>query len=271
MHIFKRPQRLLLVTVVFVFLAFAGSSYAFGPLVHGEAMNKTHDELMAKFPEVPVLWTVGSDWDQLEADRSGPSHGCDVDYDAGLLNGNLSDMIRPAYQEVKEGFVAHLQGRQNVDVSVAVRRLCHYAADGMSIGQISGPDLWGRKDDMIDFACELASKKGSWPSSVHDWGAGHYEDALKDFENSVLFTYGRYRQDADKWFKKFPWFPTSRAVTDMTRWGVSQAATLTANFILLAWRDAQEETKPPQAIPNDPENEGKIAIEETQESGGHEK
>jgi hypothetical protein len=66
---------------------------------------------------------------------------------------------------------------------------------------------------------------------------------LTEFEEAVLQTYATYRKDADRWFRRFPWVPTSRDVTHMTRRGVAQAATLTSSFVLLAWREATDESQ----------------------------
>jgi hypothetical protein len=134
----------------------------------------------------------------------------------------------------------YLDGDHSVVVSKPVRRLSHYISDGMAIGQISGPSLWGWKDDLIDFASEGVSDKRRWPSYVRDWPTGDFEDGLAEFEEAVLETYATYRKDADNWFRRFPWFPTSGDVTHMTRRGVAQAATLTSSFILLAWQEAIE-------------------------------
>jgi len=110
----------------------------------------------------------------------------------------------------------------------------------MAIGQISGPSLWGWKDDLIDSASESVSDKRQWQSSVIDWEEGGFEQGLAEFETSVLDTYATYRHDEDKWFREFPWFPTARDVTHMTRRAVSQAATLTSSFIRLAWVQATD-------------------------------
>lgn len=229
-------KKLYFILGMFFILLLAKHSFAFGPYVHYSAMEKAHDQLISECPNVPILWSIGSHWDQLEADRNGPSHGCNVDIDDGLLNGNLSELVANEFMKIKSGFERYLRGEYDVEISEPIRRLSHYISDGMSIGQISGPSLWGWRDDLIDFACEGVSKKESWPSYVHPWE--NWEEGLIEFEDAVLQTYSVYRKDATKWFRGWPGLPTPRDVTHMTRRGVAQAATLTSSFILLAWDEA---------------------------------
>lgn len=238
--VLKRHWRHSLVFGIAFLLTWTTPGFAFGPYVHQNAMRKTNDTLFSQYSEVPILWSTGSPWDNIEADLNGPSHGCDVNLDAGLLNGNLSGLVETQYTRVRSGYIRFLEGDASVDLSKDVRRLCHYVADGMAIGQISGPSLWGWKDDLIDLASESVSDKRQWQSGVMDWEEGGFEQGLAEFETSVLDTYETYRQDADKWFREFPWFPTARDVTHMTRRGVSQAATLTSSFIRLAWVQATD-------------------------------
>jgi len=235
-----RHWRRSLAFVMGFLLAWMTPGLAFGPYGHQNAMRKTNDTLFSQYSEVPILWSAGGPWDNIEADLDGPSHGCNVNFDTGLLKGNLIDLVETQFLRVRSGYMRYLDGDDSVNLDRDARRLCHYIADGMAIGQISGPSLWGWKSDLIDLACESVSEKRGWQSVVIDWEEGGVEQGLAEFKRAVLDTYGTYREDVDEWFRKFPWFPTSGDVTHMTRRGVSKAATLTSSFILLAWSQATD-------------------------------
>jgi hypothetical protein len=255
-----RHTKLCLALGITIMLLLPSAVLAYFPSVHYNAMKQAHATVLADCPEVPVLWSVGSHWDQMEADLDGPSHGANVDLSAGLLNSRLPALIEQEFTRIKSGFIDYLNGKNGVSISKPIRKLCHYIADGMAIGQISGPSLWGWKDDIIDLACEGVTSKRKLPSEAIEWGVGNFEIGMGDFEEAVFETYRLYRSAASKWFARFPYFPTRSRVTSMTRRGVSEAGTLTASFILLAWQEAVAEHS--QWKTPDPEPEPEPVVKE---------
>lgn len=204
--------------------------------------------------QIPYALHTGTRLDNMEADLHGPSHGYDWRGQEGnivkLAVGELQTLIALLYSQtpppvgtaiVEGGYLVPKEFIQDA-IDLHARRLCHYIVDSLTIGQVCGPEFRGRKDDIIDLACEWVRDKARDVDYYKAVSRPHnIEDFEEDMLNSIRWTYKQYRPDAVRWFRRRWWFwplPTPWNVTHMARRAVGLGSAMAAGAFVLAGKTA---------------------------------
>jgi len=173
---------------------------------------------------------VGNKIDVMKPDTKS-SHGWDF---VGSNSGSLIRKMEMRYNNIKRLFtecnkdITKLsQGTFNREVQF----LCHYTTDAHTIGQISGPKLWGKKDTKIDFACEFIPNKKLYPVRLIPYSS---VDVIKaEVLVSMQSIFNKYYKNALKWN-----FVFKKAMRSMGREAVQKGAEFAASWVQLALTDA---------------------------------
>lgn len=170
-----------------------------GPIMHQNAMERCGDLLHSL--NLPL--EVGNKIEVMEPDKDRHgSHGWDF---VRSNRGSIINKMERVYVNIKHLFKDCYYNIGNLDKDAfnhEVLFLCHYTTDAHSIGQLSS-ELWGKKDTMIDAACEFIINKKCYPVKVRTYPS---IDVLKiEILSSMRSVFNKYHRKAKKWnfiFKK---------------------------------------------------------------------
>ena len=218
-------------------IALPTTVFAWGPLNHMATMKKVDRIIASECSNFPYQIPRPHLLKDIDPDLNGPSHG----YDMTTGSDSISPMINKEYEIIVEKW------SKGEDARLNVHRMVHYIADTMTIGQISGPALWGTKDNWIDLASELVSLK-----RIKRLPAARFDDvasanvALIDKMNE---TFDLYFDKTEDWFKcrTTVWGgevcskPTPFKVAEYTRRGIAEGASMAAGWLMLAAAEANPE------------------------------
>jgi len=193
-----------------------------GPYVHRLVMEKTNDILSNT--ALTRNWETGSIFDHLRIDKYLPVHG----YDVKNNSGNIIDMLEDELLVLKKKF------KNREDPTLTIRRITHLCCDCLSIGQISGSVLWGKKDDLIDLTCELfCGRRNISIFPVYSFTS--LDEGLNEVKNKMIETYELYHKNSLKWFKTWTGIPCCKNVKPMLKRAIGLGSTLAAGLIYYCW------------------------------------
>jgi len=194
------------------------------PLLHLATMKST-SFLISKNTSIIYHVDSGNILNNMDADRIGKSHG----YDCFNDTGNILEYIKEEINDLLDDLPLIVIDKEWY--AKKVRFITHYVCDVFTVGQICGSKLWGKKDNLIDTAMELVPNKNKYPLFIVDFNS--LEDFYTQLKSKMFETKDIYYKDTQKWFSKFPYFPTPNDVTNLSRRCVCLGASYVASLIKL--------------------------------------
>ena len=136
------------------------------------------------------------------------------------------------------------------DAWLEIHQFVHYVADSMAIGQISGPDLWGPKDDHMDLSSDLTWFK-LWGDTVDIVEYADIGAATAAWKQKIVDTYDTYTSKQERWWSQCwdnaDWFDWCRVtmqweIDAYTRRAMQEGGAIAAGFLILAAKEADNST-----------------------------
>lgn len=194
--------------------------------IHKTAMKQT-SKLIKKELDIDV--PCGNYLNNIAIDRLGKAnHGYDIINNEGILTIH----IKLTYDKILN-YLKH-----NVPVPAQdIIDLCHLITDGMTIGQIR-PDLWGKRDNIIDLFGELTPKKDIFDNFILDFW--EYKEFEKMYMKKMKFVYMKHKNlNLIKWNGLLK-YCASGLRASMYRYAVRWGCNFTASLLKLAIRESMK-------------------------------
>ena len=153
-------------------------------LNHWYIARKIHKTVIPHL--INLKYNPGTLWDNIKPDTIKKSHG----FDCQKKTGNIIDYIDTMYSTIKYNYSVGKSNDKNIQF------LIHYITDAMTIGQISGKEFFGLKDDVIDLLSDLKIHKLEEGAILHCY-------ALQDYSYFKAMLLGNIHEVYNQWIDYF--------------------------------------------------------------------